>query len=83
MGRLLYRHTLSQEDLAESVAQAHEAATTMQDFYEGIGAGLLGMLVSPQFLYVVDTLQTNKDGTVAAALVARVAVAEVSRRTTI
>ncbi len=65
IGRLLYRHTLSKEEIAEMVAVSRDAATIKQDFYLGIKAGLAGMLVSPQFLFVVDSTQAGKANEVA------------------
>ncbi len=62
IGRILYRHKLTDAELNAKVAEAHEAADVTHDFYSAIGSGLAGMLVSPQFLFVVDTLQTDKNG---------------------
>jgi hypothetical protein len=60
IGRLLYRRTLSDADLETKVVEAHKAALTTANFYDGIASGLAGMLVSPQFLFVVDTVEKDK-----------------------
>ncbi len=58
-GRLLYRHPLAPEELKVPVAVAGDAATRLGNFYEGLSAGLAGMLVSPSFLFVVDSTEPD------------------------
>ena len=61
-GRLLLRHPLPPEQVQMTVALANKAATTFGDFYRGMGVGLASLLVSPSFLYIIDTVETDKDG---------------------
>ncbi len=58
-GRLLYRHPLAPEELNVPVAVAGEAAARLGNFYEGLSAGLAGMLVSPSFLFVIDSAEPD------------------------
>jgi hypothetical protein len=58
-GRLLYRHPLSTEELRAPVAVAVEAATRLGSFYDGLSAGLAGMLVSPSFLFVIESTEPD------------------------
>jgi hypothetical protein len=60
-GRLLYRHPLSSEELAVPVAMAHAAAANLGDFYQGLASGLAGMLVSPEFLFSIETTEPDPD----------------------
>ncbi|MCU0760927.1 MAG: DUF1592 domain-containing protein [Steroidobacteraceae bacterium] len=58
-GRLLYRHPLSAEELRVPVAVAGEAADRLGSFYDGLAAGLAGMLVSPSFLFVIESTEPD------------------------
>ena len=58
-GRLLYRHPLSKEEVAQKVAAAHESATTLKDFYAGLAASLSQMLISPDFLFRFKTTEAD------------------------
>jgi hypothetical protein len=51
VGRLLYRRTLSPEELASWVGVSAAAAKTSNDFYGGLSLGLSDMLVSLPFLF--------------------------------
>ena len=53
VSRLLFRRTLSEKELKGYVAVAHASADKLGDFYAGLGATLSGMLVAPEFLYVM------------------------------
>lgn len=55
VGRLLYRRSLTPDEMAKTVKAANEMATTTSNFYEGIAEALATMMVSPKFLFVVDT----------------------------
>jgi hypothetical protein len=59
VGRLLYRRPLAPAELALVLRIAGEGARLRQDFYGGLELGLVGMLQSPQFLFVVDTLEPD------------------------
>lgn len=58
-GRLLYRHKLSADELKVPVSVATEATGRLGDFYAGLQAGLAGMLVSPSFLFVVESTEPD------------------------
>jgi len=58
-GRLLYRHPLSPDELKVPVAVAGAAAARLGSFYDGLSAGLAGMLVSPSFLFVIDSTEPD------------------------
>ncbi len=51
VGKLLYRRTLTPEELAVQVRTAHNAAETVKSFHEGLAITLSTMLTSPQFLF--------------------------------
>jgi len=53
-GRLLYRRPLDPGDLRSQVALADAVAAKSGSFYAGIEASLSGMLVSPEFLFVIE-----------------------------
>ena len=64
LGRILYRHRLTDAELKSKVDEAHRAAEVAGNFYAGITSGIAGMLVSPQFLFVADTTQKDKAGNI-------------------
>ena len=57
VGRLLYRQPLADAKVTQLVANAHEGATDLKDFYAGLGSVLEGMLIDPKFLLIVDTTE--------------------------
>jgi hypothetical protein len=59
VGRLLYRRPLSAAEIDLAVASARDGAKTYRDFYRGVATGLVGMLTTPQFLYVVDETEPD------------------------
>ena len=59
IGRLLYRKPLSDALLREIVDKASSNADQLKDFYAGLGVALEGMLISPNFLMVVDRPETD------------------------
>ncbi len=60
-GRMLLRHPMPADQLAGTVALAHEAATSFNSFYDGLGLGLASIMVSSPFLYVVDAVEPDPD----------------------
>jgi hypothetical protein len=58
-GRMLYRRPLSDTELKARVAAARAATENLGDFYTGLSASLSGMLVSPSFLFVVDSTESD------------------------
>jgi hypothetical protein len=59
VGRLLYRRPPTPAELDVAVRAAGEGARVAGDFYRGVAAGLVGMLQSPQFLFVVDATEPD------------------------
>jgi hypothetical protein len=60
-GRLLYRRTLSEEEIARLVRVAGEVADAKKDFYTGLAGALSNMLISPSFLYVYKTFEPDPE----------------------
>lgn len=60
-GRLLFRHPLSDVELARFVDSAGSAARKLEDFYAGIGVALEGMLLSPEMLFVVEHAEPDPE----------------------
>ena len=63
VGRLLYRRPMTANELQAQVAAAAEMATTLKDFYAGLGLSLAGMLESPQFLFREEVAEADPDHT--------------------
>nr|WP_240954144.1 DUF1592 domain-containing protein [Solimonas marina] len=51
---LLYRRTLSDDQIAAFVGAAGAAAASLHDFYQGLGVVLEGILISPNVLLVAE-----------------------------
>lgn len=62
-GRLLFRRPLSDEELASRVEIVRETSERLGSFGDGLTTGLASLLVSPQFLFVADTVESNPDQT--------------------
>jgi hypothetical protein len=60
-GRLLFRHPLSETELAAYVTAANKAAGRVNDFYTGLGLSLAGMLESPDFLFRKERAEPDPD----------------------
>jgi hypothetical protein len=54
-GRLLFRRPLSKAEVKAYVDIAGSDAETLNDFYSGLSSSLSALLVSPEFLYFVET----------------------------
>lgn len=61
VGRLLFRRPLSEEKVQEYVQAAHVGAQDLNDFYAGLQTVLEGMLISPNFLLIQDTVEPDPD----------------------
>ena len=61
VGRVLYRRSLSDGEVKTLSSAAHEVAATTGDFYQGLAYGLAGMMVTPKFLFVIDTTEPDPD----------------------
>ena len=58
-GRYLFRRPATDAEVQSYVAIAGSAAQTLDDFYAGLRAALVGMLVAPDFLFRVE--RTEQD----------------------
>lgn len=58
-GRMLYRRPLQKSEVQILVGVAKNASDTKKDFYAGISAGLVDLLVSPDFLFRHRTLEPD------------------------
>jgi hypothetical protein len=58
-GRLLFRRSLDDAQVADWVGKAHEGAGHLKDFYAGLAGVLEGMLIDPMVLMVVDTTEPD------------------------
>lgn len=58
-GRLLFRKPLSEQDLSRYTSMAAKATGPAGGFYPGLGHALAGMLVSPQFLYIRESVEPD------------------------
>src|ERR1700728_1568047 len=54
-GMLLYRRPVSEEELRTLTALAHTTADNFKDFYLGAQASLASMLLSPEFLFRLES----------------------------
>ncbi len=54
VGRLLYRRPVGEERVSDLEQVASGAATQLDDFYAGLALAIEAMLISPEFLFVVD-----------------------------
>ncbi|MEM7500846.1 MAG: DUF1592 domain-containing protein [Pseudomonadota bacterium] len=59
VGRLLYRRPVSEARVSDLEQVATAAATELDDFYAGLSLALEAMLISPEFLFVVDVAEPN------------------------
>lgn len=60
-GRILYRRTLEEEELADLVDGAGLTADTLNDFYAGLQTTLATMLQSPAFLFRWEVKEEDPD----------------------
>lgn len=59
LGRYLFRRPLTPSEQSFFVGIADKTATATGSFYEGLEMGLSAMLVSPNFLYVIETAEPD------------------------
>ena len=59
IGRLLFRRPLSTEDIQALVAASHEGTRLSGSFHTGLALALETMLVSPRFLFDIDTTEPH------------------------
>lgn len=61
VGRFLFRRPLTDAEQSLYVKIAGSAGDTLSSFYDGLAYGLTGMLVSPKFLYVNETIEPDPE----------------------
>ena len=57
VGRLLFRRPLTESELTEAAELSAAATQSLQSFHDGLTFALASLLVSPNFLFVVDDVQ--------------------------
>jgi hypothetical protein len=60
-GKMLYRRSLTPDELQSRVKVASDAATGLKDFYSGLGISLSTMLISPKFLFRQEIVEADPD----------------------
>ncbi len=55
-GRLLFRRSLTSDELGAYVHIAHDSAEAAHDFYTGLSNALTSLLVAPEFLYATQPI---------------------------
>ena len=61
VGRYIFRRPLSPAELEMYVGLAGRGTDPSRDFYTGLGLGLATMLVSPEFLYLIETTANGRE----------------------
>lgn len=61
LGRLLFRRELTAAEIDHYVALAGKGAGPSKSFYKGLELALAAMLVSPKFLYVIESAEPDPD----------------------
>jgi hypothetical protein len=61
-GRQLFRRPLADDELASFLATARATTTTTGNFYKGLEAGMARLLISPNFLFRVESSQPEAAG---------------------
>lgn len=60
-GRRLFRRPLRESRVAELVDIAERATVQTDDFYEGLALALESLLISPDFLFIIDRSETDPE----------------------
>lgn len=60
-GRLLFGRTLSDAEVDVYVASAEAGAESLEDFYQGLATALEGLLISPDFLFIVENAEPDPE----------------------
>ena len=61
-GRLLYRRSLTDDELKTFALVSRAGTEKLGDFYAGISAALTAMLVRPEFLFIADQVEPDPKG---------------------
>ncbi len=60
-GRLLQRRPLTDDRLVELVDIADYAATETEDFYDGLALALEALLISPEFMFIMESVEPDPE----------------------
>ncbi len=60
-GRLLFGRALSDQEVDVYVSSAEAGAENLNDFYKGLATALEGLLLSPDFLFIVENAEPDPD----------------------
>jgi len=60
-GRLLLRGSMDETRLAQLVDVASYAAEQTEDFYDGLALALEAILISPEFVFIVDSVEPDPE----------------------
>ncbi len=63
VGRMVLRRPLTAQEVKVPVDVADASANKLGSFYDGLASGLSGLLVSPGFLFNLDTVEAGDSGT--------------------
>lgn len=58
-GRLLFRRPVNEAELDIALVAAREATEVYQDFYKGMEHGLVSILISPAFMYRIESAEAD------------------------
>jgi hypothetical protein len=61
VGRLLYRRTLTKDQETSLVELAAKSADKLNNFYAGLAVAINAMLISPDFLFVIDKYEPDPE----------------------
>ncbi len=61
VGRLLYRRPLSKDQEGGLVELADKSAEKLSDFYGGLAVAINAMLISPDFLFMIDNYEPDPE----------------------
>jgi hypothetical protein len=61
VGRFLFRRPLSEQELDDALTLASVASDRLGNFYDGLAFGLTSLLVNPNFLFIVDHVESSGD----------------------
>ena len=61
VGRLLYRRALTKEQESDLVELADQSAKKLGNFYDGLAVAINAMLISPDFLFVIEKYEADPD----------------------
>jgi hypothetical protein len=61
LGRYLFRRPLTADELAMYAGIANDGAQPTHSYYDGLKLGLAAMMISPNFLYVVERAEPDPD----------------------